>query len=163
MPRPTYPLTMWCLRTRIWLPLFMLVLRFLRYVAWDKERSNDIRSQLGMRKLGRNLYVLHPAVCHSKQYIRIRQHNNPGKVITKVIYISVNNYMFRHLLGHYKVYLCVLRCWIFVQYRSIFFSSYSTMWLFDYCLIVNLCFVYSSALNHIDIKLNYIKLKLVEN
>jgi hypothetical protein len=37
------------------------------------------------------------------------------KVIRKVIYISVDHDMFRLPLGHHHVYLCVLRCLIFVQ------------------------------------------------
>jgi hypothetical protein len=67
------------------------------------------------------------------------------KVIEKVIYINFINDMFRPLLGHHHVYLCVLRCWICVQYGSIF-SSYLTVSLYDW-LVVNLWFVYSSALS----------------
>jgi hypothetical protein len=50
------------------------------------------------------------------------------KVITKDIYINDNHDMFRPILGHHQVYLSVLRCWIFVQYGSIFFFIFG-QWL----------------------------------
>jgi hypothetical protein len=75
------------------------------------------------------------------------------KVIIKVIYINVDHDMFRSLLGHHQVYLCVFRCWfLFFKYGPIF-SSYLTIRLCDYCLVLNLWFVYSLALSYIGIKL----------
>jgi hypothetical protein len=49
------------------------------------------------------------------------------KAITKVIYINVYNDMFRLILSHYQVYLCVLRFSTFVQYGSIFFFTFDRM------------------------------------
>jgi hypothetical protein len=51
------------------------------------------------------------------------------KVITKVIYINVNHDMFRPLLVHHQVYLCLLRCWIFVRCGSIFFLIFDHMFM----------------------------------
>jgi hypothetical protein len=82
-------------------------------------------------------------------------------VITKAIYINVNHYVFQPLWGHQQACPCEPRCWIFSAMDP-YFSSYFTMCLYDYSLVVNLWFVYSTDLSRIDIKLNEIKFKLVK-
>jgi hypothetical protein len=73
------------------------------------------------------------------------------KLITKVIYFNVNHDMFNPycvIIGCISVYLHPE----FLFNMDLCFSSYLTIWLCEYCLVVNLWFVYSLALSRIGIK-----------
>jgi hypothetical protein len=50
------------------------------------------------------------------------------KIVTKVVYIYVNHDMFRPLLGHHQVYLCVLRSSILSSVQTHIFLH---IWLHD--------------------------------
>jgi hypothetical protein len=56
-----------------------------------------------------NLYELHRVVRQKSMLVSVNT-TIRVKVMTTVIYININHDMFRPLLCHHQVYLCVRRC-----------------------------------------------------